>query len=268
MQSEDKPFYGPRIAMSKLFVCRCSAALVAVFISAMSAVAASNPKYASTTAPLSRDHSYFQNPAHPAYDYWALSPYYVPQRNEYDCSAAAVAAVVNALTRANRNLADSDRNATIASLLEGVKAAHWGQRLQQGGVDGQMGLTLDQLAEVLREALRLHGLDSPKIETVRVTENNSATQELWRSTLADNEASADDIILIHFTQDTLTGAGGGPYPHISPIAAFDAATGRALVLDVDREYYEPYWVDAALIVKAMAARTAMYGHGGWIRVSR
>lgn len=76
------------------------------------------------------------------------------------------------------------------------------------------------------------------------------------------------MILIHFTQDPLTGASGGPYPHISPIAAYDAGTGRALVLDVDREYYEPYWVDAALIVKAMAARTAMYGHGGWIRVSR
>jgi len=60
------------------------------------------------------------------------------------------------------------------------------------------------------------------------------------------------MILIQFTQDTLTGAGGGPYPHISPIGAYDTGTGRALVLDVDRDYYEPYRVDAALIVKAMA----------------
>lgn len=268
MQAAHKSLHGSQIAMFRLFLRSGSAALIAFFISAICAAGDPGPKYASTTVPLSRDHVYFQNPAHPAPDYWALSPYYVPQLNAYDCSVATVAAVVNALTRANRNLADSDRNASSAMLLNTVKIAQWAQRVQKGGVNGQVGLTLDQLALVLAEALRQNGVASPRIEKVQVTSDNQPTRDLWRKALAANESSADDMILIHFTQDTLTGASGGPYPHISPIAAYDAGKGRALVLDVDREYYEPYWVDAALVVKAMAAGTAMYGHGGWIRVNR
>ena len=254
--------------MFRLVIRTVSAALIAFFIPAISAAGGSKPKYASTTVPLSRDHAYFQNPAHPAPDYWALSPYYVPQLNEYDCSVATVAAVVNALTRANRSLADSDRNAASATLLDKVKVAQWAQRVQKGGVNGQVGLTVDQLALVLAEALRQNGVAAPKIEKVQHTSDDKITCDLWRKTLAANEASGDDMIMIHFTQDSLTGAGGGPYPHISPIGAYDAGTNRVLVLDVDREFYEPYWVDAALIVKAMAVRTAMFGHGGWIRVSR
>lgn len=226
------------------------------------------PKYGSSATPVSSDHTYFQQPGHPAPDYWALSPFYLPQRNEYDCSAAAVAAVVNALTRANRPLKETDRNASVASLLEAVTTARWAERVQKQGVDGQVGLSLEQLADVLKEALRLQGITAPRIETVRVTADDPATRAAWRKALAANEASADDIILIHFTQDTLTGAGGGPYPHISPIGAFDAVTDRALVMDVDREYYEPYWSPADMIAKAMAASTPQYGHGGWIRVRR
>lgn len=239
--------------------------LVTVFV--VCAAETPRPKYGPSAVPISRDHTYFQTPGHLAPDYWALSPFYVPQLNEYDCSVASVAAVVNALTRSNRQLKESDRNATSTSLLESVKTARWAERVQKGGVDGQVGLTLEQLAEVLAEALRLNGVKTSRIETVRVTAADEATQELWRSALAANETSAADMLLIHFTQDTLTGSGGGPYPHISPIAAYDSASGRALVLDVDRNYYEPYWAPARMILKAMAASTPQYGHGGWIRVS-
>lgn len=226
------------------------------------------PKYGPSAVPLSSDRAYFQQANNPSPDFWALMPFYVPQRNEYECSVASVAAVVNGLTRANRQLAGDVRNVTAASLLETVKTAQWAERMKKGGVDGQVGLTLKQLAEVLAEALRLQGITLPLIETVQVTADNQVTRERWRTTLTANEASADDMILIHFTQDTLTGSEGGPYAHISPIAAYDAASDKALVLDVDREYYEPYWSPADIIVKAMAVYTPQYGYGGWIRVRR
>lgn len=254
-------------ALTLLVVVLLSASSVSVSVSV-----ASGPKYGPAAAPLatplSRDHGYFQNPLHPAPDYWALAPYYVPQLNEYSCSVATIAAVVNALTRAGQTLVESDRNATHTSLLDSVKTVKWAERMQKGGVNGQVGLTLDQLADVVTEALKQQGVKSPKVEKVRVSADDKATRELWRRTLAANEMSSDDFILIHFTQDSLTLAGGGPYPHISPIGAFDAETGRALVFDVDREYYEPYWVADALIVKAMSVKTPSYGYGGWIRVSR
>ena len=107
-------------------------------------------------------------------------------------------------------------------------------------------------------------LQTCKFEEVEA--DDAATRDRWRRALTVNEASAEDQILVHFAQDVLTGAAGGPYPHVSPIGAFDAGTGRVLVLDVDREWYEPYWVSAGLVVRAMAVRTPAFGTGGWLRV--
>ncbi|WP_139366755.1 hypothetical protein [Trichlorobacter thiogenes] len=71
MQAACKSFHRPPIAI--LLQQIGSAALIVFFMSAISAAAAPTPKYAPKTVPLSRDHVYFQNPAHPAPDYWALS---------------------------------------------------------------------------------------------------------------------------------------------------------------------------------------------------
>ncbi len=35
--------------------------------------------------------------------------------------------------------------------------------------------------------------------------------------LAANEKNPGDIMLLHFSQDLVTGAPGGPYPHVSPV---------------------------------------------------
>ncbi len=76
-----------------------------------------------------------------------------------------------------------------------------------------------------------------------------------------------DYILIHFLQDVVTEAQGGPYPHISPIGAYDEASKRVLVMDVDREWYEPYWVSDERLLLSMSKKTERYGLGGylWIR---
>jgi hypothetical protein len=230
-----------------------------------------NPKYGPAgkpeATPLSRDHGYFQSASHAALDFWAMAPFYVPQLNEFSCSVASVAAVVNAAARAGKDLPGTDTNATHASLLDTVKVAEWASRMQKGGFHGEVGLTLDQLAKVVAEALRVNGIKNPRVEKVEVRADDKAARARWRETIAKNEASGRDLLLIHFTQDTLTKSQGGPYPHISPIGAYDPETGRVLVMDVDRTYYEPYWVGADLVVTAMAVKTPPFGHGGWVRVS-
>ena len=47
--------------------------------------------------------------------------------------------------------------------------------------------------------------------------------------------------MIHFIQELLTGAKGGPYQHISVIGAYDKQRARVLIMDVDRAWYVPYW---------------------------
>ncbi len=74
-------------------------------------------------------------------------------------------------------------------------------------------------------------------------------------------------MLLHFAQDKVTGAAGGPYPHISPVGAYDKATRRVLILDIDRKWYEPYWAPDTVVLEAMAEKTSAFGHGGYIIIS-
>jgi hypothetical protein len=89
-----------------------------------------------------------------------------------------------------------------------------------------------------------------------------------RTIIETNEASADDFVIVHFLKDRLTDDPGCPCAHISPIGAYDAASGRVLVLDIDREYYGPYWVSVEQLLIAVSASTPTYGHGGVLIVRR
>ncbi len=229
------------------------------------------PKYGPAEAPravpLSRDHAYLQDPAHPAPDYWALAPYYVPQFNDMSCSAAAVTAVVNGALRAGRALGNEDRNVTQQALLDRVRTQHWKERVNKGGWHGAYGLTLAQLREVTKDALAAYGAATVEVESVDAAAAGEAGLEAFRRALEGNERSASDFVLLHFVQDGLTGAPGGPYAHISPVGAYDAARRRVLVMDVDREWYEPYWVADDALWRAMSVTTKAFGSGGWVRVT-
>ena len=106
------------------------------------------------------------------------------------------------------------------------------------------------------------------MEKYEVAAGDGAALENFRQCLMENEKSPDDIIVLHFVQDDLTKAKGGPFPHISPVGAYDAARERVLIFDVDREWYEPYWVPICDLLKAMAHETKAFGRGGCIRVRK
>src|SRR4051794_5051280 len=59
------------------------------------------PKYGPNAFPLSVSHEYFLKNQAPTF--WALIPYYLPQRDDRSCSLATVAMVMNA-ARAGKNL--------------------------------------------------------------------------------------------------------------------------------------------------------------------
>jgi hypothetical protein len=250
---------------------RCSGSLVVVILLVSRAAlgADEGPKYGPKTAPravpLSQDHAYLRSGA-AAPDFWALMPYYVPQTNDASCSAASVAMVVNAAVRAGKVLGNEDRNITEADLLDRVDLEHWKARLGLLGYFGRHGLSLAQLNAVTTAALHIFGSSRATTE-VAAADGTPEGLARFRAALAANEKSAGDTILVHFIQDGVTAAPGGPYPHISPIGAYDAATHRVLVLDVDRKWYEPYWVADEVLFAAMSVSTSWFGSGGWIRAS-
>ena len=79
--------------------------------------------------------------------------------------------------------------------------------------------------------------------------DDAATLDALRAALAANEGGAEDAILVYFNQGVVTGDWDGP--HISPIGAYDAASDRVLILEVDQEWYIPYWTPVPVLLEAM-----------------
>jgi hypothetical protein len=241
--------------------------LLSIFMLA-GAAGAEPPKYSpvngALAVPLSADNAYFRNPASPAADYWTLSSFYVPQYNDAACSAASVTMALNALLNARRSRGDGEENITQEKLLDKVTGLKWKELLSPEGLDGRHGLTLDQLAQASSEALAAYGAAGFTVSSTVVNGQSAQGLEKFRRALSGNEKNPFDIMLIHFTQDTLTGAPGGPFAHISPVGAYDEKTRRVLIMDVDRQWYEPYWAADTQVYRAMAVKTAAFGAGGYV----
>lgn len=260
--------------MKRLFCRFCMAFILiqAGFASAAAGADTPTPKYGPAgtpyATPLWQTHEYLQSTRNAAPDFWKLISHYDGQNNSLSCSVAAVTIVLNAIERSRADLRANDTNFLQEKLIDNVKDAHWKERVTAGGWKGRVGLTLAELEEVVRGALKTYRIKgwTTSIRTFKSAEPKDLAE--LRAIIETNETSADDFVIIHFLQDRLTGDPGGPYAHISPIGAYDAASGRVLVLDVDREYYGPYWVTVEQLLIAVSASTPTYGHGGVLIIRR
>ena len=242
------------------------------WVSAAPGVNAQPPKYGPVGAPyatpLWQSHEYFQSAKNSAPDFWTLITHYTGQNNSLSCSVATVAMVLNAIARTQGDLRASDANYQQSKLIDDVKAAHWKEHVTGNGWKGRAGLTLAELEEVVLDTFKTYGIKGWTVSRRSFKDATPKALGELRAILEANEASANDFVILHFLQDRLTNDPGGPYAHISPVGAYDAASGRVLVLDVDREYYGPYWVSVERLLTALSAKTPAFGHGGLLIVRR
>jgi Phytochelatin synthase len=119
-------------------------------------------------------------------------------------------------------------------------------------------VTFAEFVSVVKESFASFRLQDRVIEMIRPTDDALETLASLRHVLATNEASDQDIVLVYFNQGVLTGDWDGP--HISPIAAYNQQTRQVLIMDVDREWYVPYWTTDAKLLEAML-RPAPAAHG-------
>jgi hypothetical protein len=188
----------------------------------------------------------------PAPDYWKLSAFYVPQ---FTSSACSVASVVMAVNFARGLPAGAERPiVTQSALLEEVGDETW----MNQGAEGGAGVTFAEFVSVMKESLDSYGIEDYAIEVIRPRDASAASLAEVRRALAANEASDHDLILMYFNQGVLTGDWDGP--HISPIGAYDQGAREVLIMDVDREWYIPYWSPDAKLLDAML-RPAPAEHG-------
>ncbi|WP_135451024.1 MULTISPECIES: phytochelatin synthase family protein [Tabrizicola] len=204
-----------------------------------------HPKLGPDAVPVTTDHAYLRTA--PAPDYWAFSPFVKPQFTSSACSIASVTAAVNGL--AGLPPLAEDAVMTQPALLEATGIPEWAALSAEGGD----GVTFAQLEQFTAAAAKARGLPL-KVSSFRPLAEDAATLADLRARLVVNEASADDVALVYFNQGVVTGDWDGP--HISLIGAYDAQSDRVLILEVDQEWYIPYWTPLPVLLKAMLKPTS------------
>lgn len=186
----------------------------------------------------------------------ALQEHFVGQVALTWCSAASSVIVLNAL-RGDQSL-DQPRFLDLANAV-----------VQAENV-GRCGMTLEELGH----ALRLHGAqvevfhaESYELDHFRAVAESHELDHLravaesyeydhFRDVATRNLARPDDFIVVNYLRDVIGQQRGG---HFSPLAAYHAASDRFLILDVAAYKYEPVWVRADDLWRAMAAVDSVSG---------
>jgi hypothetical protein len=217
-----------------------------VFVTLLNSTAwAESPKakYGPEATPLSLSHHYFEKAAAP--HFWTLIPYYVHQQFGWSCSLASVAMLMNAL-RVGAPLTSEDKLVTQTELLKRVHHPAWEKNEKGIGY----GVSLDQLGSVIEASLKEYQIKNAKVEVVHADNASDGTKKKLHDALISSEKKGGGYIIANFIQGSFTGDAN--IGHIAPIGAYDSENKKVLILDPDREWYEPYWVSEATLLKGMA----------------
>jgi Phytochelatin synthase len=223
------------------------------------------PKLGPEASPITVDRDYFRTA--PADGYWMLSAFYVPQHTSSDCSAAAAAMAVNAIrglpARADTAIVTEDK------LLKDVNDQKWSSDVVEDGP----GVMFAEFAGYLGESFKAEGVDVIPVSATHLkTADQTALDQLRAALEADESSAGKEVMLVYFNQGVITGDWNGP--HISPIGAYDKKNDKVLIMDVDRDWYVPYWTSTntlldALVKPAPADQGVLAGEtGGYYVVSK
>lgn len=111
------------------------------------------------------------------------------------------------------------------------------------------GASLDVFRRVAEEAFRANGFPKATVEAIRANDLSEATLTKIHDLLVTNEKSANDFILANFNQKFFTNDSDAG--HFAPVGAYDAVSKKVLILDPDRDWYEPYWVSEKRFVEGL-----------------
>lgn len=198
------------------------------------------PKLGPNAVPVTADTGYLRS--HPAPDYWAFAPFVRPQFTNSACTVAAVAGALGGLEGLPPGAED-----TILSQPELLKLTGDDDWVRVTRQDGD-GATFEQFVAFTDKAIK--ALDLPyALATFHPAAADAAAGAEMRRLLEANEVSADDALIVVFNQGVVTGDWDGP--HASVIGAYDKERDRVLVLEVDQEWYVPYWTPAEVLLDAL-----------------
>jgi hypothetical protein len=175
--------------------------------------------------------------------YWPLSEYFETQRNEAYCSVATSVMALNAL---GIKRPESTQYPDFPYFSQEDFFRSVDPQVANAARVSREGMTLDQLGAVLSQ----FPVDVKKFHS------GNLTLAQFRDLVRDTTGHGDRFALLNFRRVEIGEVGGG---HWSPIAAFDAASDSALVLDVARYKYPAVWVPIAQLYAGSQAVDTVSG---------
>jgi hypothetical protein len=185
--------------------------------------------------------------------YWPLSQYFETQRNEAYCSVASSVMALNAL---GIKRPESSQYPDFPYFSQQDFFHSVDPQVADAARVSREGMTLDQLGAVL----------SGFPVVVKKFHSGDLTLVQFRDLIRETTAHDDRFALLNFRRVDIGETGGG---HWSPLAAYDAASDSALLLDVARYKYPAVWVPIAQLYAASQAVDSVSGFSrGLVIVSK
>ena len=198
------------------------------------------PRFISGVVSITQEHGYIRT--HNAPTYWKISPFYLPQPTDPSCSLTAATMLINALRIPQVQYANQ-KLATTNSVAHIVNNA-WANDVKQGGT----GVDLDQFGLFLTQAMQAYHIPPYTLEVIHATGAKDIATKFHQA-LLDSEKTGRTFIIINFNQKVISGTES--VGHFAPVGAYDAERKRLLIMDPDRELFEPYWAPEHVILKGM-----------------
>lgn len=213
-------------------------------------VADSSEKYVNGTSPLQRDTNYIRT--QPALQYWKIMPHYESQLTNSSCSSTTMSMILNSFRYDFDLELEEGQNITQFSLVKNVYYPEWKKKTENDGG----GVGLKKLKDYVQEALEFYGLQGFEVQMIQTKSEGLPTVNRIRELLLEIEKSKTDRLVFNFDQGLIFSQDS--VGHFAPFGAYDRKTDRVLLMDPDRENYEPYWVPLNLMVRAMKNRGLLH----------
>ncbi len=232
---------------------------VLVFIIGIVPAWAKPTKYGLHAKPLGQCYQQFQKP-NLSEPFWKIMPYYKGQETDSSCSLASVTMVMNAL-RPSYHLGSEEKLLTESTLLKISKSLKWRIATRNSST----GLGLHELAKEWKKLLIKMQLENKYQIHFRELNSENSKQDFKKALdlLMQNKA----WIILNYDQGVVMGEGS--YGHFSPVGSFNKSTNEILIMDVDRQWYEPYWIDLKMAYKSMNTKDNLLGtHHGFLWIEK
>ena len=225
---------------------------------------APKPKFGPEATPIFQATAYLREA--PAPDYWTLSPFYIPQRTTSDCSPAAIAMVVNALRGLPAN-ADQEL-VTENSLMAAVGDQDWMVKTTEDG----SGVTFEETTRYLRKSLDAFDLTGATITRCAAGSRRRCSARRPSRGARRKRGSARQRHARLLQPGRHHRRLGRP-AHLRD-RRLRREQDRVLIMDVDRNWYVPYWTSTETLLAALVKPIAEEhvglagGTGGYFLVSK